>query len=291
MVNSTADFEAAYDQIRILYKKHDLSAGKLIRIGIRNKWNYVLADGNQAGVAFNFTADHSVYGSVIDPEKIANLQPYIGKNLFEFAQALLCEKDIQTRSVCLAALNALSQPLLERDRLIDRGIQSLETENYEFIKEDDVTTIVGFGGVYGNIYNKCQELHITDMRPIHTLQTIIVDNEVRYGPPNIQFHTADENEDVISKSDVVFITGCTMVNGTFEKLIHFAKKARVIGMYGPSAAVIPEFLFERGINWISSDRIMGRYMNEPQFEYSIDLFASNKNIRQPYFIHMNQDKE
>lgn len=291
MIDSTADFKAAYDQIRILYKKYNLPAGKLIKIGVRNKWNYVLADGGQAGVAFNFTADHSVYGSVIDSEQIANLQQYIGNSLFEFAEALLCERDIQMRSICLAALNALSQPLLERDSLKDRGIQSLETENYEFIKADDFVTIIGFGGIFGNIYDKCKELHITDMRPIHTLQTLTVDHEVRYGPPNIQFHTADENEDVISKSDVVFITGCTLVNGTLEKLVRFAKNARVIGMYGSSASVIPEFLFERGINWISSNRVIGHYMNEPQFEYSIDIFASNKNMVQPYFIHMKQDKK
>jgi uncharacterized protein (DUF4213/DUF364 family) len=287
MVNSTEDFEAAYCQIRALYKHFGMTAGNLTRIGFRNKWNFVLAEGDQAGLAFNFTADHAVYGAVTDMDQFARLQQYIGRNLTDLTEALLSEKGIQMRSLCLAALNALSQPLLEKNRLEARGLTLEEAESFDFINYDDVVTIVGYGGMYSSIYDKCKELHITDMRPKTALQTLTVDKEVRFGPPKITFHDADENEDVISKSDVVFMTGCTLVNGTFRELIQYAKKARIIGMYGPSAAIIPEYLAAQGINWISSSQVLGRYIREPQFEYAMDLNASNKSMMRPYHIRYN----
>lgn len=288
MVNSTADFEAAYHQIRALYKQYGMTAGVLTRIGFRNKWNYVLAEGDQAGLAFNFTADHAVYGAVTEMEQFTRLQQYIGRNLTEFTEALLNQKGIQMRSLCLAALNALSQPLLETDCLEERGYAPGETENYDFIRFDDVVTIVGYGGLHNSIYNKCKELHITDMRPRSALQTLTVDKEIRYGPPKITFHGAEENESVISNSDVVFLTGCTLVNGTFRELIQYAEKARVIGMYGPSAAIIPDFLIEQGINWISSSHVLGRHMLEPGFEYSMDFSTMGKSMMQPYIIRAGQ---
>lgn len=284
MVKSTLDFEAAFDQIRTIYTQLGMTAGDLTRIGFRNKWNYVLAENDQAGLAFNFTADHAVYGAVTDMEQFTRLQKYIGRNLTDFTEALLREKGIQMRSLCLAALNALSQPLLEKRSLSERGITAEDSESFDFISVDDIVTIVGYGGIYSSIYNKCKELHITDMRPKTALQTLTIDKEIRYGPPKITFHGADENEAVISKSDVLIMTGCTLVNGTFRELIQYAKKARIIGMYGPSAAIIPEYLTAQGINWISSSRVMGRYMREPQFEYAMDLNASNKSMMQSYHI-------
>ncbi|MDX9872842.1 MAG: DUF364 domain-containing protein [Clostridia bacterium] len=284
-VESTADFEEAYLQIRRMYDRFGLTAGKLERIGFRNKWNHVLAEGDQAGLAFNFTADHAVYGPVEDMEPFIQLQPYIGQSLFRFTEALLPRKEIQMRSLCLAALNALSQPLLERSCLESRGIPSPDMENYDFIRPEDVVAIVGFGGVFGKIYNRCRQLHITDMRPKYLLQTLTIDSEIRYGPGKIIFHGEKENEAVLSAADVIIMTGCTLINGSYLDLIRYSRKARIIGMFGPSAAILPEYLLGCGIRMISSQRALGGPMREPQFEYAADLSGLFQSMLQPYFIY------
>ena len=79
------------------------------------------------------------------------------------------------------------------------------------------------------------------------------------------FHSADENLEVISKSDVIFITGSTLVNGTFDELINYTGNCRIIGIYGASAQLIPEFLFKNGINLFSAIKIK----NHKRFEHDI----------------------
>ncbi len=279
--------ENAYLQIQKRYADIKKELGHLKKIGFRNKWNYIVTEENQVGLAFNFTADHAVYGPVDNMEQFIRLQPYVGKSLPEFIEYLLSRREIQMRSICLAALNALSQPLinnyLEQDRSVSVAKSVTNNESFDFIEPEDVVTIVGYGGVAAKIYGKCKELHISDMRPRHLLNTLTIGEEIEYGPEKIIFHSATDNERILAGSDVVMITGCTLVNGTFQELIKFSQKARVIGMYGPSAGIIPDFLIDCGINYISSARVCSA-----QLAYHLanapDLTESFKSCMEPYII-------
>lgn len=186
------DFIAAYCKIKGIYEKTNTTPGTLEKIGFCNKWNSVFATGGQAGIAFNFTGEHAVYGPITDFEPFTSLQRYIGKNLFEFTEHLLPLSGIQMRSICLAALNALSQP---------------------------------------------------------------VNSPEQNGPSGVFFHSAEENKEILPKSDIVIMSGCTLINGTFKELIEYSQKARIIGMFGPSGQTIPDFLLNCGINYILSNRI------------------------------------
>ncbi|KUO78239.1 MAG: hypothetical protein APF81_25135 [Desulfosporosinus sp. BRH_c37] len=172
MIISNEDLQRAFALIREMYRDKAIVPGKLRKIGFGNKWNYVLAEKDQIGLAFNFTADHAVYGQVDDLEQFINLRPYIGKNLFEFIEYLLLQKKLQMRSLCLAALNALSHPLTSLSSLKERGIPVSLNERYDFIKSEDIVTVIGYGGVVNQIYGRCKELHVSDMRPKHTLFTL-----------------------------------------------------------------------------------------------------------------------
>lgn len=279
MITTNEDLKNAFHQICEKYEKENKSIGKLKKIGFRNKWNYVITEDNLFGMAFNFSADHAVYGQVDNMEQFIKLKPFIGKNIADFVEYLLSEYDIQMRSICLAVLNALSGPLIEGN-----SDTVAFNESYDFIKPEDVVTIIGYGGVVGKIYGKCKELHISDMRPSYLLNTLTIGEDIVYGPEKITFHSETENEKVLAKSDIVIMSGCTLVNGTFKEIIDYSKKARVIGMYGPSAGIIPEFLFENGINYISSSRIKGNTELEYQFANSLDMSYSTKSCMIPYAI-------
>lgn len=283
MIESNTDLINAYLQIQNKYKAAKKSIGKLKKIGFRNKWNYVITEDDQVGLAFNFTGEHAVYGPIDDMEPFIRLQPYVGKTLTELVEHLLSKPDIQMRSICLAVLNALSQPLID-DYLHENSFTLWETENLDFIKPEDVVTIIGYGGIAARIYGKCKELHISDMRPRYMLNTLAIGERVEYGPEKIIFHPAADNEQILAESDIVMITGCTLVNGTFPELVKFSKKARVIGAYGPSAGIIPDFLLGCGFNYISSSRMISGSQLEYQLANSLDLAECFKSCMKSYII-------
>lgn len=68
----------------------------------------------------------------------------------------------------------------------------------------------------------------------------------------VVIHSAEENEEVLSNADVVIITGSTLVNGTFEEVIRYAENARVRAIYGSSAQLFPDVLFDNGVNVVLS---------------------------------------
>jgi uncharacterized protein (DUF4213/DUF364 family) len=56
-------------------------------------------------------------------------------------------------------------------------------------------------------------------------------------------------------ADVVIITASTLVNNTFEDLLDFTGNARLVGLYGPGASLIPDEFFDRNIDFITSFQI------------------------------------
>jgi uncharacterized protein (DUF4213/DUF364 family) len=283
-MKENSDFIAAYCKIKDIYEKTNTSSGVLEKIGFCNKWNSVFATGGQAGIAFNFTGEHAVYGPVSDFKPFISLQRYIGKSLFEFTEYLLSLSGIQMRSICLAALNALSQPINSPEQLKNRGICLRDSDDFNFVRHDDIVTVVGYGGIERKFQGRCKEIHVLDMRHKSNLQTLTVGETIEYGPSGVFFHSAEENREILPKSDIVIMSGCTLVNGTFKELIEYSQKARIIGMFGPSGQIIPDFLLNCGINYILSCRII-----QPNGLYSriMDVFYPGNVFREytkPYAV-------
>lgn len=246
-----------YEKVRALYETYGLCAGSVEHIGYCEKWTVVDAGAEQSGMAFNFSGAHAVHGTP-EPQRLAALQPYIGQSLFKLAQDLLETDHLMLRSCCHAALIALCQPLNAPDRLRSRGFVLGAQEDYAFIQPGDKVAVVGYGRVVGPLLERGIAYDVCDMRSSDALGYWSVSaSGVLHGPPGVIFHGADETAAVLSQADVVFITGCTLINGTLDALIAQAAKARVIALFGPSAGVLPEFLFDRGVHYILSSRFVG----------------------------------
>ena len=247
----------AYNDIKNIYEAESMVPGNVEKIIFSSKWSGVFAEKNQAGMAFNFMGDHSVYGPVKDITLIEGLKQFVGKNLCSLIEYLLpLDEDIHMRSVCLAALNAFSRPLILKGYSKFNSTVEFDNSNeLDFVLPEDIVVIVGYGGLIKNTYNRCKELHIMDMRPAYMLAPMCISKDISYGNKRIFIHPAEENEEILSKADVVLMTGSTLVNGTFLDLIEYSKKAKVIGMYGPSAQLFPDVLLESGIDYITSNVI------------------------------------
>lgn len=244
----------AYLRIMQLYKDEGLTPERLIGISFSGKWITVFATKGLSGMAFNFTGEHGVYGEV-DPAPLTKLQRFIGKSLTCLAEYIAEKEGILYRSLYLAVLNALSYPFNRSEQLKNRGFSFISSKKFNFVKENDFVTVIGAGGVVNQLRERCREVHVSDMRPKSVLESLYISKVICKGPARITFHSEKENEELLSQSDVVFMTGCTLVNQTVFDLIPMIKKARVIGLFGPSAMLLPDFLFELGVNYIMTSHI------------------------------------
>jgi uncharacterized protein (DUF4213/DUF364 family) len=57
-------------------------------------------------------------------------------------------------------------------------------------------------------------------------------------------------EELLPDADVVLITGSAIANGTIERLLQLSQMAREVGVLGPSASIIPDPLFNRGVDLV-----------------------------------------
>ncbi len=210
----------------------------------------------------------------------------IGKPLFEIADWGIHSTDLQERSLGIAAINALSQQYLGSSSIRNRGflaqcwipgdklVQQYPTIS-RLVTKNDIVAVIGYGNEVRSLRGRCRELHVIDIRPQETFETVIIDKTIMYGPKAIIVHSGKDNERVLNVADVVFITASTLVNGTFENLIKCTGKARLVGLYGFGGSLIPDAFFERGIDFITSFRITDpvRFsddmINDHDMDYSI----------------------
>ena len=248
--------EKIFQRLQRLYERERLDAGKLDTIGLKPGWTVVRGRNGLCGTAFRFTGPHKVYeGNEADPEA---MKRFVGKGLMEVVAESLHSSLIPLRSLAVASLSALSQPLLTTEALMKRGISVWEGPDYmeAAIGPEGIVTLIGYGGMVQNVLGRCRELHVADMRPPETLLTTIIgEAAVWLEPSQVKLHGAEDDQALLGGSDVVIITASSFVNGTIDELLRYAARARSVGLYGPSASIIPDVLFEEGVDFVLSHRV------------------------------------
>lgn len=78
---------------------------------------------------------------------------------------------------------------------------------------------------------------------------------------------AEKSEEVLAKADVLIVTGVTLVNHTLENLLESAKPDAEIAVMGPTASMLPEPMFERGVRVVG-----GVWVKKP--DELLDVLAS-----------------
>lgn len=73
-------------------------------------------------------------------------------------------------------------------------------------------------------------------------------------PNDLDIHWNDSHE-VLSKAEIVFMTGLTLVNGTFGEVIKRTPAARYRIIMGPTVPLTPS-LFSLGLHWLGTSRII-----------------------------------
>jgi uncharacterized protein len=272
--------ELTLERLQKLYDEHEVRPGRLVRLGIKPWWNTVLGSNDECGLAANFMGIHA---DGAENQKFLGL---IGKPLFEIANWGIHSTNLMERSLGVAALSALSQQHLGSSSVRDRGFLAQGWMSGDklihhyptisrLVNRKDIVVVVGYGNEVRQFRGRCRELHVTDIRPKETFETVIIENCITHGPRDIIVHSAIENEQVLKIADVVIITGSTLVNNTFEDLMSYTGNARLVGLYGPGASLIPDEFFNRDIDFITSFhiadpvRFSDDMINDHDMEFSI----------------------
>ena len=170
-------------------------------------------------------------GRIFDPFKVN------GMPAAEVLTALTSKEPLKA-AVAVAALNALSAVCWERGLTDDYRIQ-MDTDALDAVRmpdESSVAIIGAFVPVLRKLKDRGGRWWVIEQDP-KTLKGDEMDH----------FIPADQSEETIACADVLIVTGVTLVNHTLEGILAAARRDAEIAVIGPTASLLPDALFERGV--------------------------------------------
>jgi len=161
-----------------------------------------------------------------------------GSSALELARLAL-SWDMRSRVVGVATLNALSQ--LSLGSYLGRISTRVGDIVDHLTIRDDVVAVVGnMAPTVKKLRAKAKEVYVLernlDLRDDETLPDTAA-------------------EEVIPESDVVLITGTSIVNGTVDRVLELSKNAREVALVGATAGLPPTVLFKHGATAVGTVKV------------------------------------
>jgi len=147
--------------------------------------------------------------------------------------------DVRSRIVGTAALNALSQ--LRLSIRLNRVLITKGNIADHLVVKGDVVTVVG------NMAPMVDKLGAKAKR-IYVLERTMQLRDDRTLPDTAA-------EEIIPQSDVVLITGTSIINGTVDRLLELSRNARELALVGPTAGILPTVLFDHGATAVATVKV------------------------------------
>jgi uncharacterized protein len=142
-----------------------------------------------------------------------------------------------------AVLNAISSGIISSGEY--RIIENCDPVQLVDINADKTVTIVGaFQSYIRKISESKNRLFVLEMN-----ENALDDEQSKFFVP------ANEYRRVLPDSDIVIITGQTLVNRTIDDLLDAISPGTQVIVTGPSGSIIPDILFENKVSIVGSMRI------------------------------------
>jgi uncharacterized protein len=200
----------------------------------------VLSDGS-AGVAAT-DLDPRAPG----PRKDRYFGPFSPGMINGCALSQLFETDLPTRTASplrLAAMNALSSSVMARG-------------NYNIRENADPMELLDLSGKKNITIVGAFQSYIRKLSAMPHRLRVLELNEDALDDDQKQYYVPAENYAATFRtSDIIIITGFTLVNGTIDSLLESIPPGRQVVVVGPSGNLLPEVLFSKGVNIIGATRI------------------------------------
>jgi uncharacterized protein (DUF4213/DUF364 family) len=144
------------------------------------------------------------------------------------------------RSVKMAAISAFSSTLLN---------ESAYEIRYDY---DPIQSIVSNKSLKVCLVGAFQSYIKRLETAGHTLKVVELEQSTLFPQQQHLFVPYANAEAALKDSEVIIITGLTLVNGTFSDLINHVSQGQQVILVGPSAAYPPKLLFDAGVTLIGS---------------------------------------
>ena len=165
----------------------------------------------------------------------------IGQKVIHLLESDKALKALDTLKV--SALNAISHKLIMESgyRIID------DTDPVDLIDLTPLKTITLVGGFHSYI----QRIEGTGNR----LYVLELDENALRREQKKYYVPANEYKRILPQSDIIIITGLTLVNNTIDGLIDSIMPHSLVVVAGPSSSLLPDVLFENKVNIIGATLI------------------------------------
>ncbi|MCS7139887.1 MAG: DUF364 domain-containing protein [Candidatus Nezhaarchaeota archaeon] len=152
--------------------------------------------------------------------------------------------DLSERIVGIAAINALSAPYLDGGDEV-KVFKGNLIEHLDLRRGDLVVMVGNVKPFREPIKAKGCKLVVLE----RSLQ--LMDEETL---PDVA------GDEMIPKADVVVASGTSLANGTIDRILKLAEKAREVALVGPSASAYPKVLFDRGVTVVGCIKVLNPSM-------------------------------
>jgi uncharacterized protein (DUF4213/DUF364 family) len=170
-------------------------------------------------------------GRAFDPARVR------GTKAKDVLLAISSREPIKT-AVSIATLNALSATCWDRGLKGEYSMRmNMDAQAAVSIPEDSSVAVVGA------IVPMLRELK----RRKGTWWVIEQDSRTLKADEISHFIPAESANEIIHKANVLVVTGVTLINRTLEGILKEAQPGAEIAVIGPTASMLPEPLFERGV--------------------------------------------
>jgi len=168
-----------------------------------------------------------------------------GKPLSEILNYSL-DPNVLKSAIGVAAINALSQVIFESVNTYEHTTIQ-ETDGFDLldIQPGETVSLVGAFGPY-----------IRRLRMMGNPFFILEKNPQTLRPDEMKwFRPESERRSPLPRSDVIILTGTAIVNHTIDHILSFATPGIRTAIIGPTASMVPDAFFKRGVQIMAGVRI------------------------------------
>lgn len=157
------------------------------------------------------------------------------------------DPNVLKSAIGVAILNALSQLIIESEKKGEyQVIKDKDGFDLLQIQPHETVSLIGAFGPY-----------IRRLKIMGNPFFIIEKNPQTLRPDEMKYYKSDsEIGTALGKSDVVIITGTAIVNHTIDPILSSITHGKRTAIIGPTASMIPDAFFERGVTVMAGVRIL-----------------------------------
>ncbi|WP_309493280.1 DUF364 domain-containing protein [Candidatus Hecatella orcuttiae] len=230
--------------VDLIRSRTDVSSLRVERVVVGVFYTGVKLNTGHGGVAF--TPIHEIPDAVCCPKSFGKM-PSSGRltelsleEVFEYPYS----RSPLVSAVGVAALNAVSQKIIsEKSAKYDIVYDKDALDLAGIGPEDTVAMIGAFTPYIKRLKGNVKNLYVIERNP-RALSGF-----------DLHVHPEEASKDLLLKADVVIVSGASIVNQTIDGILGLASQAREIILSGPTASMMPEPFFKRGVSVMGGVKI------------------------------------